>query len=352
MRAGTFATIVLIVAAATLMFYALVHQVSSVFLDAMLRPDLRAVIERSLVDQKTLRGLDPANEQRYRRRFEETRRLLNRVDVVAMNRGRVLGRFDLILGGTFAVLLFAAIFLWTVRQQRNEERRRHEYLARLTAWQEASRRHAHEIKTPLTAARMEIDRLVSLSPAEASSDEVQRAVESVYEELDRIARFTKEFSSFATIGQPLVRPEALDQLLAQFCEMFAGAWPNLVLRVVPPPGLVVVNADRDLLRQVLVNLCTNSAYATPGSGSVTFTIARADDRVFVDVSDRGSGIASSLQSRIFEPYVTTRKIGDGMGLGLPISRKILLDHGGDLTLLASSSSGSTFRVALVRAARQ
>jgi signal transduction histidine kinase len=349
MKVGTFTTIIVIVAAATFVFYALLHQVSSVFLDAMLRPDLREVIERSLIDQKTLRGLDPANEQRYRQRFEDTRRLLNRVDVVAMNRERLLARFDLILAGTFAASLFAVTFAWTVRQQRNEERRRGEYLARLTAWQEASRRHAHEIKTPLTAARMEVDRLVSLTSSVASIDDVQRAVESVYEELDRIARFTKEFSSFATIGQPLLRPEALDRFLAQFCEMFAGAWPNLALRVVAPHGPVIVNADRDLLRQVLVNLCTNSAHATAGQGTVTFAVTRAGEHVFADVSDNGSGIAPALQPRIFEPYVTTRKIGDGMGLGLPISRKILLDHGGDLTLLSSSPAGSIFRLTLVRA---
>jgi two-component system, NtrC family, sensor kinase len=131
--------------------------------------------------------------------------------------------------------------------------------------------------------------------------------------------------------------------------MFANAWPNLTLCVIAPDG-VRISADRDLLRQVLVNLVTNSAHATSGHGTVTLTVSRAGERVFIDVSDTGGGIAPSIQLRVFEPYVTTRKIGDGMGLGLAISRKILLDHGGDLTLLASSPAGSTFRLTLVRAA--
>jgi len=350
MKAGTIVAIIIAVAAATLLFHTIVHQVSGVWLDVMLRPDLREVIERSLVDQKRLRDFDPANRERYRRRFDETQRLLNRIDVVSMNREQLLRRFDLILASMFAASLFAATFLWTLRQRRNEERRRREYLARLTSWQEASRRHAHEIKTPLTAARMEVDRLASLTTSGAPMDDVQRAVESVYEELDRIARFTKEFSSFAAIGQPLLRPEPLERLLNEFCEMFAGAWPNLALRMDASSEPMIVNADRDLLRQVLVNLCTNAAHATNGSGIVTFAIASAGDRVFVDIIDTGSGIAPSLQPRVFEPYVTTRKIGDGMGLGLPISRKILLDHGGDLTLLSSSTSGSVFRLTLVRVA--
>src|SRR5258708_3645768 len=136
-------------------------------------------------------------------------------------------------------------------------------------------------------------------------------------------------------------------MLNDFCGMFKNAWPNLTLRVVAAEG-VMVSADRDLLRQVLVNLVTNSANATTGEGSVTFSVTRAGERVLIDISDTGIGIPPSIQSRIFEPYVTTRKIGYGMGLGLAISRKVLLDHGGDLNLLSSSSAGTTFRLTLVR----
>ena len=338
----TLVTIVLIVVMATFVFYLAVHQIAGLWLDVVLRPDVRGVIEHSLLDQKRLRDLDPANEARYRQRFEETRRLMNRIDVVAMNRERVLRRFELVLAALFAAILFTATLLWTIRQRRNEERRRAEQIARLTAWQEASRRHAHEIKTPLTAARMEVDRLASLgAPADV--------VDSIYEELERIAQFTKEFSSFAMIGQPVLRAEDLDKLVAEFCAMFASAWPNLALRFEPMPAPVMVSADRDLLRQVLVNLCTNSAHATEGKGTVTFAISRAGDRVFLDVADAGGGVPASIQARIFEPYVTTRKIGHGMGLGLAISRKILLDHGGDLALIETSPDGSTFRLTLVRA---
>jgi signal transduction histidine kinase len=349
MRAGTVIAILATVAAATLLFHFVVHEIAGVWLDVMLRPEVRNVVEQSLADQKALRGLDPANAAHYRERFEERQRLLNRIEVVAMSRERVLRRFETALSGTFAVSLFGATFFWTMRQRRNEERRRREYLDRLSAWQEASRRHAHEIKTPLTAARMEVDRLASLAGSGAPHDDVQRAVESVYEEFDRMVRFTKEFSSFAAIGQPVLRAEDAAQMLRDFCAMFANAWPNLTLRVAATEG-AKVSVDRDLLRQVLVNLVTNSAYATNGHGTVTFTVTRAGERVLVDVSDTGGGIPPSIQPRIFEPYVTTRKIGDGMGLGLAISRKILLDHGGDLTLVSSSPAGSTFRLTLVRAA--
>src|SRR5258708_12847196 len=128
MRAGTLAAIAITVAAATLLFHAAVHQIASVWLDVMLRPEVRDVIERSLVDQKTLRDLDRANESHYRSRFDETQRLVNRIDVVSMNRERVMRRFELALSGTFGTTLFMATFLWTMRHRRNEERQRGEYL--------------------------------------------------------------------------------------------------------------------------------------------------------------------------------------------------------------------------------
>ena len=75
MKAGTFIAIIITVIAATLLFYAIVHQVSSVWLDMMLRPDVRDVIDHSLADQKSLRRFDSANEARYRSRFDTRRRL-------------------------------------------------------------------------------------------------------------------------------------------------------------------------------------------------------------------------------------------------------------------------------------
>jgi two-component system C4-dicarboxylate transport sensor histidine kinase DctB len=67
-------------------------------------------------------------------------------------------------------------------------------------------------------------------------------------------------------------------------------------------------------------------------------------RTTLDARDNGSGVPESLRARIFDPYVTTRRIGEGMGLGLSISRKVMLDHGGDLLLGSTSSEGTTFRV--------
>jgi signal transduction histidine kinase len=339
---------ILIVAAATALFYVLLHQVAGLWLDLALRPEVRSALQQSLEDQKRLHQLDRGNGDLYRRRFETARTLLTRLEVIRMNREEVLRRFELALTGMFALSLAMAALVWTVWQRRNEERKRLEYVQRLRSWQEASRRHAHEIRTPLTAARFEVERLAALARSGSHHDELIRACESVVEEFDKLSRFTREFSSFGALGQPVLQRVAVEQAIAEFCEVFASAWPNLSLRCPSRRAETIVLADRDLLRQVFVNLCTNSARATEGSGNVSFRVEPAGDQVYIDVGDSGRGIAESVRARIFEPYVTTRNVGEGMGLGLAISRKILIDHGGDLSLLSTSPEGTTFRLTLPR----
>lgn len=341
-RTRSLAVLLLAVAAATALFWALLHQISSVWLDVALRPEVRQALEQSLEDQKRLRGLDPEQRERYRTRFDDTRTLLNRIEVLRMNRENMLRRFELALVAMFAIAaMLTAVALW-MRYRRAQERERAEYLDRVTSLQETARRHAHEIKGPLTAARLELERLADLARSGAPDDELALAHESVAEELDRLARFTRAFSSFGGLGKPVLRRESLGEMLEELCTTFANAWPSIALH--DGGGDAIVCVDRDMLRQVLVNLCSNSARAVNGEGHVGFSIVKNGARVMLDVRDDGSGIPPSLRARVFDPYVTTRKVGEGMGLGLSISRKLMLDHGGDLVLLETSEKGTVFRL--------
>lgn len=340
------AVLLFAVAAATALFWALLHQISSVWLDVALHPEVRQALERSLEDQKKLRALDPEQRERYRTQFDETRTLLNRIEVLRMNRENMLRRFELALVVMFAIAaLLVAVSLW-MRYRRAQERERAAYRDRVTSLQETARRHAHEIKGPLTAARLEVERFADLARSGAPDDELALAQESVAEELDRLARFTRAFSSFGGLGRPVLRRESLGQMIEEFCSTFANAWPSIELK--DGGGDAIVCVDRDMLRQVLVNLCSNSARAVDEgparSGHVAFAIVKNGSRVMLDVRDDGGGIPPSLRARVFDPYVTTRRIGEGMGLGLSISRKLMLDHGGDLVLLETSEKGTVFRL--------
>ena len=340
--ARSLTALVAAVAGAVVLFWFLVHEISGLWLDVALRPEVRRALEQSMEDQKQLRRLDPQQREAYRRRFEETRTLLNRIEVLRMNREAMLQRFELALVIVFALAAaMGASALW-VRYRRAQARERRDYLDRVTLLQETARRHVHEIKGPLTAARLELERFSDLARHGAPEQELIRAHESVSEEMERLARYTREFSSFGGIGKPILRRESLGQIVEEFCATFANAWPSLQLE--EPRGDAIVSVDRDMLRQVLVNLCSNSARAVHGSGRVSFSIVRDGARVLLDVRDNGAGIPPSLRARVFDPYVTTRRIGEGMGLGLSISRKVMLEHGGDLVLLDTSEQGTTFRI--------
>ena len=373
-----------IVLATAAVLFLFERQLSSAWFRVGLQPEVITALEGSQQDRRKLARLDPEREAEYRRRFEEDQALLNRLRILEHNRKEILRRYEMILLAVVGGVLIAAGGIHLVRQGRRErrieklrdaliqlsngqenvdigdrgrdtvgriasmieetsrvmarDRRRLAALQNLSMWQETARRHAHEMKTPLTAARLELTRL-----REMVNGDMKQAVESLGEELDRLGRFTREFTSFARLPKPRAEVHDLGAVVSEFASTFDLAWPSLALRV-SAPGSFSAKIDRELLRQTLVNLCDNSAHAR--ARTVTFGLSENGSNLYLDVADDGPGIAPEIRGRVFEPYATTRQVGEGMGLGLAISKKILLDHGGDLELLSTSDSGTTFRITL------
>jgi signal transduction histidine kinase len=167
--------------------------------------------------------------------------------------------------------------------------------------------------------------------------------ESIQEELERLRRFTRDFTSFAALPRPDLLRDDLQAFLEEFISTFRTAWSaELSLNgAITPPYAVF---DRGLLRQVLVNLCSNSGRS--GAERVVIAPRRNDATIDIEVTDDGSGVDARIIERLYEPYVTTRAVGEGMGLGLAISKKIMLDHNGDLQLIQTTTTGTTFRLTL------
>jgi signal transduction histidine kinase len=324
------------IGAATLLFWLAIHQISGVWLGIALQPELRSALEQHRNDQLALRKLDPSHTAEYRRRFDDAQRLLARIEILRRGEERMVHRFETLLVLVFAFGSAAAAFLILLRQRRAEAKERMSFTERVAALQETARRQAHEIKGPLTAARLELERCADLVRTSAPAPEIAAAHQSVAEELERLARFTRGFASFGVLGTPVLRQESLRAMLEDFCATFAGAWKGLTLTVEGRDALAAI--DRDMIRQVLVNLCANSAAA--GATSMTFQIENGSPSI--RARDDGPGVPSAIGDRIFDPYVTTRTAGEGLGLGLAISRKIMLDHGGDLKLQRNAGSGATF----------
>ncbi|HEY4597260.1 MAG TPA: HAMP domain-containing sensor histidine kinase [Thermoanaerobaculia bacterium] len=383
----------LLVAAAVLWLFD--REISGPWFRLGVQPEITSELERSMTDQKTLARFDPQHRDLYHARFEATEALLNHFRILEHNRTGIRRRWEMILLAAVLAVLAMAGGLHLLRQGRLDARlerlrlalialsdgqedleigdRRRDVIGRiagmiedtsramardrkrlaslknLSGWQETARRHAHEIRTPLTAARLELTRLERL----LDSEESRQVAHSVGEELERLGRFTQQFTSFARLPQPRPQVHDLGRVVEEFVTTFAAAWPNLDLRFEPPGKPLPAALDRDMLRQVLVNLCDNSSLAIRAAGEERGTVTlRAGEagsgNVCLDVADDGPGIAPEIRSRVFEPYATTRRVGEGMGLGLAICKKILLDHGGDLELRSSSGAGTTFRLTFPR----
>lgn len=388
----TLVSIALAVATALATVHIAQRQLAEVSAALAIRPEITTELRESMDDQRRLAQLDTENAAAYRSRFDRLRALHNRVTILGLGQEEIIRTQERILFAVIAATLIIIAISYFLRRRREvarlqriggfverlsagethlrvgergrdaiariarmiertsdaigADRQRLRYLENLSTWQEAARRHAHEIRTPLTAAQLELDRLSSELatrwPDAAESIGAHRT--SIREELERLRQFTRSFMSFAAIGPPrLVRTNLVD-LLDEFRRTFAAAWP-MELRLEPAASGCIVAADPGLLRQVVVNLCNNSAIASP-NGVVTFAVHHDGRNARIDVTDDGAGIPESMKPRMFQPYATTRRPGEGMGLGLAISKKIMLDQNGDLELTATSPSGTTFSITL------
>ena len=399
----TLLTLLALAVSAALVFHLFQRQLSRTWFAFGVHPDVLAAVERSLEDQKQLARFDPAREPHYRRRFESARTLLARLRVVELSRQEIVWRYEaalLIAVAGIAVLSGSGYALRQARQagrlarlqaalgdlaagrtdvrvgeRRRDligriaamiertsrvmarDRRRLASLENLSSWQEAARRQAHEMRGPLTAARLELTRMRSLveGPAEGRTpEELARLHESLGQELDRLSAFTQRFTSFARLPPPCLERHDLGRLAGDFADLFAAAWPELTVRLTPPARPFEARVDPEMLRQALVNLGDNSAQALRDQGrtdgTLTLSLAETDEGIALDVADDGPGVPDALRGRLFEPYATSRRIGEGMGLGLAIARKVLLDQGGDLELLHTSEAGTTFRLLFPRPA--
>ncbi len=219
---------------------------------------------------------------------------------------------------------------------------------RVAAWRDIAQRIAHEIKNPLTPIQMAIE---TLQRAQKKGTEHFDAlfVESAQTILDEVARLKNivgEFSAFARMPAPQLKPCDLGELVEAALALYAGA---VTLERNLQPELPRAFADRDQVTQVLMNLLENArdAASTTPAGSIRITTRAAGDRVEIEIADNGPGLSEEARGKIFTPYFTTKP--KGTGLGLAIVHRIVTDHGGEIRVGGAPGEGAVFTVAFPRA---
>ena len=204
----------------------------------------------------------------------------------------------------------------------------------------------HEVRNPLNAISMGLQRLRGEWKPGESAAEYARMVELMQGEVRRLNTIVEEFLSLA---RPLaVKPEPLKpgDLIGDVVALVEpdAESRGIGLSVKVPDDLPVASLDRDQLKQALLNLVTNAFDAMPGGGTLTIAAAAHRDSITLTVEDTGAGIPPDLLPKLFEPYVTTKV--KGMGLGLPIARRIVEAHGGSIRVESAPGKGSCFTITL------
>ncbi|MFO0997223.1 MAG: PAS domain-containing sensor histidine kinase [Alphaproteobacteria bacterium] len=232
---------------------------------------------------------------------------------------------------------------------------------RKAAWADVARRIAHEIKNPLTPIQLSAERLKRKYLKEIQSDReiFENYTDTIVRQVGDIGRMVDEFSAFARMPAPVMKPENLAEICNQAIFLQRTAHPDIVYSFECVDGPAHHPCDGRQIGQALTNLLQNAAdsilarpvepgAAPPAEGRIATRIARQDGRLVIEVEDNGIGLPEDIRDRLTEPYVTTRT--KGTGLGLAIVRKIMEDHGGEVVLDDRAEGGACVR--LIFAARE
>ena len=217
---------------------------------------------------------------------------------------------------------------------------------RATAWAEVAQRVAHEIKNPLTPIQLAAERLQlklaeRLGPEDAGA--LKRATDTIINQVAAMKRMVDEFREYARLPAPNLVPLDLNALVNDVLSLYEHARPMLRVRlaaVLPP-----VRGDASQLRQVIHNLFQNAEDALAGHAAPTIEVSTeiVDAQVRLCVADNGAGFPEAIMKRAFEPYVTTKP--KGTGLGLAMVKKIVDEHQGSVDL-ENAKPGAIVTIAL------
>lgn len=211
---------------------------------------------------------------------------------------------------------------------------------RMAAWGDVARRIAHEIKNPLTPIQLSAERIKRRFRGEVSSPEdLEQYTDVIVRQTGDLRRIVDEFSKFARMPEPERRETDLARLLRDVLVLQESGQPGVTFARDVPDTPVVLDLDPTMLNQALMNLIKNAGEAIETlheKGApvghvpeIRVTMIPRDTDVVIRIMDNGIGLPED-RARLFEPYVTTRE--KGTGLGLPIVKKIIEEHGGTLAL--------------------
>ena len=221
---------------------------------------------------------------------------------------------------------------------------------RYSAWESIARKLAHEIKNPLTPIQLSIDSLrekYSKRVSEGKEDFV-KYLETINRQIKDIETLVNEFSSFARMPSPIFKKINLLDVVNRAVE-FMSMSSKSDINIIKKNKSLFINGDEEQLYRVFINLIKNSDESISEirlkkanfKGKIELDITSNNEYIVIKLSDNGTGIKDT--KKIMTPYFTTKK--NGTGLGLPIVKKIITEHSGDL-IINNKEEGTVVAISL------
>jgi two-component system, NtrC family, nitrogen regulation sensor histidine kinase NtrY len=237
---------------------------------------------------------------------------------------------------------------------------------RMAAWGDVARRIAHEIKNPLTPIQLSAERIKRKFASQVRDHEdLEQYTDVIVRQTNDLRRIVDEFSKFARMPEPDRRDCDLAALLKGAVLLQENGQPGVRFVKDMPPEELHLDLDATMIGQALTNLMKNAGeaietYQEKGAQAgfvpeIRISLGVTETEAVIRIMDNGTGLPPD-RARLFEPYVTTRE--KGTGLGLPIVKKIIEEHGGSLTLLdapvfdGNDHPGAMAEIRLPRATRK
>jgi len=206
---------------------------------------------------------------------------------------------------------------------------------------------AHEIRNPLSGINIYLNTLKKLHHKKGSEEKVKQILGQIQSASHKIESVIRRVMDFAKPGEPKLALTDLNRPVTEAINLSAVTMrkSGIVLEKILSENLPSCKADPTLIEEMILNLLNNAAGAmkTMEAGKrIVVTSSVEGDGIVLTVSDSGPGIAAEIKDKIFDPYFTTKS--DGTGIGLSISHRIVMDHGGSLTVSDSDLGGAEFRI--------
>lgn len=218
---------------------------------------------------------------------------------------------------------------------------------RSAAWGEVARRLAHEIKNPLTPIQLSAERLqfkLADKLANGDADMLARGTQTIINQVQAMKRMVDDFRDYARLPAPEVAPLDLNALIREVLGLYESSSAAIATELADDLGPILGDATQ--LRQIIHNLLRNAEDALEGRAGARIVIRtqQGSRHARLSLADNGPGFPVELLPRIFEPYVTTK--ARGTGLGLPIVKKIVDEHQGSIEISNAPEGGARIDIRL------